>query len=139
MHRLFPHRLFPHRQGNRLRSRRRNRRRSAAYRTRASGTRHRAGPTITQVGGHRAPVPCRRCLPLRALGQSSRMSDPQDMAEDLDDDVIGADPVTADEFVDGRGDQGSDDLSEQLIADELIGDDGVVSAEEAAMHVVEDT
>ena len=67
------------------------------------------------------------------------MSDPQDMAEDLDDDVIGADPVTADDFVDGRGDQGSDDLSEQLIADELIGDDGVVSAEEAAMHVVEDT
>ena len=69
------------------------------------------------------------------------MSDPQDMAEDLDDDVSAADAVTADEELldeDGGLDR---DLSDELIDDQLglVGDDSDPSAEEAALHLVEDS
>jgi hypothetical protein len=67
------------------------------------------------------------------------MSDEQDMAEDLDDDVIANDPVTTDELVDRGGDELDGDLSEALIADShgLVGDDHDLTPEEAALHLVD--
>lgn len=68
------------------------------------------------------------------------MSDPQDMAEDLDDDVSALDAVTADEQVDDGLDDIDDDLSDELISDQLglVGDADDPAPEEAALHLIED-
>jgi hypothetical protein len=69
------------------------------------------------------------------------MSDPQDMAEDLDDDVSAVEAVTADEMLlDDNDDEIDRDLSDELVDDQLglVGDGSDPSPEEAALHLVED-
>jgi hypothetical protein len=68
------------------------------------------------------------------------MSDPQDMAEDLDDDVSAVEAVTADEMLLDDDDEIDRDLSDELVDDQLglVGDGSDPSPEEAALHLVED-